>query len=209
MKRIVKTNTALVTRRVSFGFSLLETLVVIALTGSLVTTLAMILVFFYRTNATVIEQTDAITSARRGVEKGVRDIREATYGEDGSYPIVAAGTSTITFFSDKDQDTQVERVRFALIGTTLYRYTIEPTGNPLGYTNAEATEVISEYVRNASFNTNLFTYKDINGNTLGSSPAPIDIASVTVILIVNVNPNRAPEEFTLTSTANLRNLRIE
>jgi type II secretory pathway pseudopilin PulG len=196
-------------RELACGFTLIETLTVVTLTIVLLGALTAIIVFFYRTNSSVVEQSDAISSARRGIEKGVRDIREATYGEDGSYPVVAASTSTLTFFSDKDQDTQVERVRFALVGTTLYRYTIEPSGSPLGYTASETVETVSDNVRNDAFDVNIFSYSDINGGQLSETPDPIDIASVTITLIVNVNPNRAPEEFTLTGTANLRNVRSE
>ena len=191
------------------GFSFAETIVVVSLTVLLFGTITSIIVFFYQTNASVLEQADAITSARKGVEKGMRDIREATYGDDGSYPITNAGTSTITFFSDKDHDNAIERVRYVLTGTTLYRYTIEPSGNPSVYTAAETTEIISEYIRNRDFNTAIFSYFDSNGNDLGATPLPIDISSVSLRLIVNVNPSRAPEEFTLTGSANLRNLRRE
>lgn len=191
------------------GFSLAETIVVVSLTTLLFGAITSIIVFFYRTNASVLEQADAITSARRGIEKGMRDIREATYGDDGSYPVIGAGTSTITFFSDKDHDMAVERVRYMLQGTTLYRYTIEPTGSPSVYTGAETQEIISEFVRNTDFLAPIFTYFDSTGNDLGDSPLPIDIASVSLRLIVNVNPNRSPTEFVLTGSADLRNVRSE
>ena len=191
------------------GFTLVETVVTIALLGGILVALSTVIVFFYRTNANVLEQSGAIASARSGIEAAMKDLREATIGEDGSFPIAAAGPNTLTFYADVDQDASVERIRYNLIDDVLYRYTLQATGNPPGYTEAETVEIVSDHVRNDVFGTDVFSYFDSNGTQLGSNPSPLDIAFVTATIVVNINPTRAPEEFTLTSSATLRNLRIE
>lgn len=191
------------------GFTLVETVVTIALTGMVMLVLSSVIVFFYRTNANVLEQSGAITSARRGIENAMRDLREATIAEDGGYPVVSAGPNAITFYADVDKDDSVERIRYELDGDVLYRYTLQAVGNPPTYTGEESVEIISDNVRNDIFGTDVFQYFDGAGEELSANPDALDIRFVTGTIIVNVNPTRAPEEFTLTSSATLRNLRAE
>ncbi|XKT75258.1 MAG: type II secretion system protein J [Patescibacteria group bacterium UBA2103] len=191
------------------GFSLIETVVTISLMSVALLALSMVIVFFYRTNANVLEQSAAISSARRGIENAMKDLREATVAADGSFAIASAGPNSITFYADVDKDNSVERVRYDLASEVLTRYTLQATGTPPTYSGQETSEIISDNVRNAIFVQNVFQYFDIDGNELSSSPSPLDIKFVTATIIVNVNPTRAPEEFTLTSSATLRNLRVE
>jgi prepilin-type N-terminal cleavage/methylation domain-containing protein len=191
------------------GFTLIETVVTVTLMSFVLLALSSAIVFFYRTNATILEQSGAISSARRGIEKAMKDLREATVAEDGSFPIVSAGPDQITFYADIDEDDSVERIRYELSNNILSRYTIQAEGNPPAYSGEESVEIISDNVRNDIFGINVFKYFDIDGNELSSTPSALDIKFVTGTITVNVNPERAPEEFTLTSSATLRNLRVE
>jgi len=69
---------------------------------------------FYRSGEYISGQAIAIDEARRGVDAMAKEIREARYGEDGSYPIEKAGGKEFVFFSDIDQDGQTEKVRYYL-----------------------------------------------------------------------------------------------
>jgi len=187
----------------------METVVTIALMSVVLLALSSAIVFFYRTNASILEQAGAITSARRGIESAMKDLREATIAEDGAFPIVSAGPNSITFYADVDQDDSVERIRYDLANNVLSRYTLQAAGNPPAYTGTETVEIISDNVRNSIFGTDVFRYFDVNGDELSSTPSALDIKFITGTITVNVNPERAPEEFTLTSSATLRNLRLE
>lgn len=191
------------------GFTLIETVVTITLMSFVLLALSSAIVFFYRTNASVLEQSGAISSARRGIEKAMKDLREATVAEDGSFPLVSAGPNEITFYADVDQDNSVERIRYELLNNVLSRYTLQATGNPPAYGGIETVEIISDNVRNSIFGWDVFTYFDIDGVQLPSTPTVLEIKFITATITVNVNPERAPEEFTLTSSATLRNLRVE
>ncbi len=188
------------------AFTLVETLVVIAITAFMMVALGVLIAYFYRTNGYVLQQTEEVDSARRSVENAVRDLREAAYGADGSYPIEAAATSTVTFYAYVPADTAVDRIRYFLSGNTLYRGTTAPAGAPLSYAGqTEKTTLVIDNIRNGS-STPLFTYYDAQGNEL---PSPVDvanIASVRITALTDVNPNRAPDVYTLVGSATLRNL---
>lgn len=183
-------------------------LVVIAIVSSAGIALSGAIQYFYRSNAFLLEQTTALDSARRGVREAVVAIREASYGDDGSYPIETAATSSITFYSDYDKDASVEREKYVLQSGTLYRVVTNSGGSPPTYTGqALSTTTIATYVTNGT-STPLFTYFNANGAQLSATSTDESaIASVTITLMVDLNPSRAPNVFTLTEKATLRNLR--
>lgn len=188
------------------GFTLIEMLVVIALTSVVLLALTFLIQYFYKTNAYALEQTQAVNSARQSVETAMHDLREATYGADGSYPIASAATSTVTFYASVSGTTAVEKVRYYLSGTTLYRGTTESGGSPPSYAGQpESTTLVVDNIRNGT-STPLFAYYDADGNALSAPVNVAQVASVQIDVRTDVNPNRAPEVYTLIGSATLRNL---
>jgi prepilin-type N-terminal cleavage/methylation domain-containing protein len=189
------------------GFTLVELLTVISITTVVMLALTSIIRSFYINNAYLLERTESLSSAQRGVSDSIKAIREASYGDDGSYPIAVAGTSTITIYSNVDGDGSIEKVKYFLSGTNFYRVVYNATGSPPSYNvSPTSTTTIATYARNAS-TTPVFTYYDTNGTQLSTtSPSIASISSVQVSLLVDLNPNRAPNVFTLTETATLRNI---
>jgi type II secretory pathway pseudopilin PulG len=187
--------------------TLVELIATIAILSVVTTGLMGLIQSFYKDNSYLIEQTAALDSARRGVNDAIVTLREASYGDDGSYPLASAATSSITVYADTDKDDAVERIRYSLIKGVFYKTTANATGTPPVYPVAsQATTTIATNVRNTSA-TPLFTYYDNNGVQLATtSPNISQISSVRVQLYVDLNPNRAPNVFTLSETATLRNL---
>lgn len=195
--------------RTTRGFTLLETLVIVAILPLIMIAIVDSVRFFYRANTSSIEQSFQIASARRGVEFLIKDIREASNADDGSHPIQNIGSTTLTFFSDTDKDASVERIHYELNETILTRHVLNATGTPPEYVGAGATSTVSDYVRNLEEMTPLFRYYDTDGLEVTDYDRIGDVRSITVNLVVNILPVRAPEEFTLRSSATLRNLRDE
>lgn len=188
------------------GFTLVETIIVVAATTLLTITLGSLFVYFYKTNAYTLEQATAVAQSRRGVEDSMLFLREASYGSDGSYPIAAVATSSITFYTNLSGDSTVEKITYKLQNGTMYKVIATPTGSPLSYANAAfATSTVATSVVNSS-STPLFRYFDAASVEL-SAPVNISlIASVRTTVIIDVNVNRAPVPLTLSAGATLRNL---
>jgi len=185
-----------------------ELIVVIAILGFVSTALGALIQSFYKDNSYLLEETEALASAQHGVDDAIFELREASYGDDGSYPIVSAATSSVTIFADTDGDSSVEKVKYYLQGTTLYRTTTNSTGSPPTYPSSpSATSTIATNVRNTG-SSPLFTYYDETGAQLSATSTDASkISSVKVLLLVDLNPQRAPNVFTISETATLRNLR--
>lgn len=190
------------------GFTLVETIVVVGIFSLIVATLSSAIVFFYRTNSSAIEQSVAVDTARRGVDNMVKDIREATYSEEGAFPLVSFGPNTFTFYSDIDSDPQIEQVSYSLSSQQFQREVVKTTGSPPVYDPATAeVTLVADDVRNIEDSVEIFTFYDASGNLVTDSSDIKDIRFVNVNLVVNINPNRLPNEFTLHSSATLRNLK--
>lgn len=188
------------------AFTLVETVVVIALTALIFITLGTLLAYFYKTDTYTLEQATQVEQARRGVQDAMRYLRQASYGSDGSYPIGNAATSTITFYSNTDTDSAIERVTYSLINGILYEVITQPAGNPPSYSGAVSTSTLSTPVVNGT-STPVFRYFDNTGAELLPPVNVGAIASVRTTIIVDADINRAPVSFTLSGAATLRNLR--
>lgn len=191
------------------GFTITETIVVTAIFAVLSVALMQTIVTLYRTNAYTLEQAYEINHARRGVDRTVRDLREMTYGDDGSYPLVEMATHTVGFYSDIDRDNSVEYVRYDLTGTTLFKYIYNATGTTPTYDldAPDETHTISEYVRNSAQATSTFRYYREDGYLATATSTVMEIRYIDVTAIINIDPNRSPGEFMLRSSAAPRNLK--
>ncbi len=190
----------------SKGFTLVETLVAISVFIVLIISVTTSITYLYRTSFYDIQQTQAINSARRGIDVMVREIREATYADTGAYLIESAQNQSLIFYSDTDRDQNIERIRYFLDGKTLKKGEIEASGTPRQYNPAnEKFSILSEYVQNGS--QAIFTYFDKDNNQITDLLKVGDISLVKVNLIINVDPSRPPSDFILISNAQIRNVK--
>jgi prepilin-type N-terminal cleavage/methylation domain-containing protein len=192
------------------AFTLIETLVAMSIGVILMIAVGTFARDIFYTNSIQSGLFSTAQDARTIVTTMVKELRSASPGSDGSYPIVTAGTSTIIFFSDINGDGTKERVRYFLATTTLKKGVIEPTGSPLGYTGNEVITTLAYNVRNTA-STSIFSYYD--GTYTGSSSPltqPVSVTAVRLVqisLILDSDPNRSPAPRTYTSSATLRNLK--
>ena len=192
--------------RRSHGFSTLETLMWISMFVLTMGAIMSSILYFYRVNAVTINQASSIASAQRGVDTMVRTIREAAFASDGAYPVISLADNQFAFYADVDADAFIEKVRYYLSGTTIVEGIVNPSGDPPAYTGAEATSVISDYVRNTAENLTTFTYFDEDGAQVTNYANIADVRFVTVNIVVDVDTNKLPNPFFLRSSAAMRNL---
>ncbi len=188
------------------GFTLLETLVVIAIVSIVTLILGFMIQYIYRGNDYVLQEGTAVENAQIGLTNAIQDLREASYGDDGSYPIANIGTSSVTFYADYNNTGDVEMLQYYLLGNTLYRSITTATGTPPSYAGQPAaTTTIATYVQNSP-STPIFQYYNASDTAVTSSSSIYSITTITTTLDIDVNPTRAPSAYTLTGSATLRNL---
>jgi hypothetical protein len=137
----------------------------------------------------------------------VKAIREATHSSAGAYPVITFGPSEFAFYANIDSDPFIERIRYFLQGTSLMREVTDPSGDPPVYGAVQVTSIISETVRNLEQDIDLFAYYDAEGDLITDYSDIGAVRFVTMNIVVNVNPDRLPNQLTLRSSAALRNVR--
>lgn len=137
--------------------------------------------------------------------------------QDNSLEISALSSSKVDPFCDWMEENHSFKVRVEFLWeekglieekASFKKGVIDPTGFPPKYPKeTEQFFTISENIMNEFRGEPIFYYYDSENNLL--SP-PIDLERVTYLrlkLIVNVNPNRPPDDFILISDVQLRNLK--
>lgn len=192
------------------GFSLVEILITVAI-GSVI----FLAVFNFGTsifsfNSNAQKNLSAQSDARRVLKTMVKELRSASPSSLGSYPIMLAGTSTLTFFVNIDGDAYKEQVRYFLQGNELKRGMIKPSGSPLSYNPAsEQISTLIVDINNGA--TPIFDYFD-SGYAGTSTPLiqPVQITKIRLIRAtfkIEKDPNRSLGPLIVESQVFLRNLK--
>ena len=191
------------------GMTMVEMVVAIGLYTVLIAMVFTSAQSLYFYNASTFAQSNEVDHAKRGMYRWSQDVREMTYAEDGTFPIVVKEPHRIGFYSDIDKDNSVEYVEYEVATTTLYKRTYNPVGNPPVYNLAapDQEEILSEYVQNIAQSTSTFYYYDTDGVSLGTGALLTSVRYIKIHLIVNIDPIRDPGEFLLRSGVAPRNLK--
>lgn len=188
------------------GFTLIEVMVTFSIVLFVVTIFSGYVSNSYKTISFVDELNEAVESAKRGVNIMNQEIREANIAENGSYVIEAANPQEFIFYSDIDIDNETEKIRYYLDGTVLKKDVIEAGAFPYDYSGLAETVILSQCVENGA--TAIFTYYDNDNNVIADPPANINqIRLVHTYLEVNVTPEKAPVNYNMETSAQIRNLK--
>lgn len=192
------------------GFSIIEAVVAIS-----ILTLVGIAVYTFQKdvfsfNRIFSQNITAQEEARRALKIMSAEIRAASPSSVGAYAIAEAATSSFVFYSNIDDDSFKERVRYFLDGAVLKKGVTKPTGDPLTYN--PASEVVSDVVRDmANGATAIFSYYGTEyGGTTPPLAEPIDISAVRLVkimIMVDRDPSAPPAPISLTTQISMRNLK--
>lgn len=192
------------------GVTLIELLMSVFLFVGLIAVMATMFNYFFDSYYFASNINRNVDQAKFAVDRMSTEIREARKSEEGAYPLEIAGDSEIAFYSDVDNDSRVERVRYFLDGTELKRGLIEPGAPPNMYDPVtESVRVISDYVKNGA-NPVFYYYNgdwpgDTVNNPLDYSYRLLETRLVKIELVVNVS--NTEKDFTLSTKAMIRNLK--
>lgn len=154
-------------------------------------------------------------NAQKLLRPMTEEIRSASTSASGAFPIDAISDYSFSFYSDIDNDTLKEWVRYRLSGSILYKETIEQTGNPASYPIGNiVSRTFMTGVRNQTQGVPIFSYYDstYTGGASGvlSSSSSVDLVRlVGVTIILDEDTNQLPGPITITTQVAIRNLKIQ
>ncbi len=195
----------------SRGFTLVEILISLAILGLVSTVVATFMVNVFSLNSNLSGSMNAQLDARHVVKVMVAEMREASPSENGAYAIASAGVSSVTFYSDVNNDGLQDKVRYFLSGSDIKRGVVVPTGSPYTYDDDDekVTTIFSGVI--SSSTAPLFQYYSADYSGTGSPLSqPVTASTVRLVkitVIIDRDKNRAPTPMIVTSQVNLRNLK--
>lgn len=194
------------------GFTLIEIMVTVSIFTVLIFGAAlMVNDIFVNSNQSLLAMSN-IDQARLALTTFTNEIRNAIAGSDGSYPLNQTGDNQIVFYSNfKSENGTVDRIRYFILGDTLYKGVVKPSGDTLTYElDSESIKTVQEGIANESVP--LFSY--YNGDYNGVGQALLQPVNVTLVKFVKINlivkKNSAPNDtstFSATAGAAIRSVK--
>ena len=191
--------------------TLIELLVALAISTMLFVAMSDLIRLTLQMTAQQPLALQAVDQARSAAADFTDELRDATYGSDGSYPLLEASSTEIIFFSPYRSSVGVERFRYFVASSTLYRGVTPPSGSPSQYVSGN--EKITALVALAT-STTLFTYYTgvyAGATTTPPLSQPVSISNVTYaqisLTVLAKGMRNATTTFTLTSGATIRNVK--
>ena len=190
------------------GFTIVEIVTSVFIMGIIAIAISALFVWGWRTWQYSNDQARTINTYRKAYDQTVKEIREMQTASNGAYNIESAAASELIFYANTDTDDERERVHLTLSGNDLIKGIIQPVGSPAAYpSGSETITVIAQYIRN----NNIFSYYDQNfTGTENPLTFPVSAGSVRLVrffLSIDLDANRPPAAFDLSTNIALRNLK--
>ncbi|MDR3570947.1 MAG: type II secretion system protein [Candidatus Pacebacteria bacterium] len=166
------------------GFTLVETMVTIVVFSIVMLASAALLRIIFMNSTTSPNALNAVDQAQSAGAMFVNQVRDAAYGNDGSYPLGEASTTEVIFYSPygTGSSTTVDRIRYFVANSTLYEGITVPSGSPASYNLAnEKISTLVQHVGGVGTSTIFFYYNGIYAGTSTPLSQPVNINQVTYI----------------------------
>lgn len=195
------------------GMTLVELLVAIAIMLIGIEGVNLLFIRSWNTNKFVLEMGNASFIASRGTSKVVSEIRKTRQADNGDYPIESGDKFDLKVYMDIDSDGATERVHYYLLSNTFYRGVTNPVaGLPITYPSGDdSVTTISTSIANTATDPVFYYYNenypsDTVNNPLSTPVAVSRVRMIKVHLMVNIDPNHAPDSINIEAFAKLRNV---
>lgn len=191
------------------GFTLIEILVVMGILLLLGGALVTFQVDVFRLNITTQSGLSTNYEIRRTLKNFTANLRTASPSSVGAFPLAEMASSSLVFYANIDTDPAIERVRYFVSSSTLWRGVLKPSGSPLSYSGTETLETAITGV----LDSNVFSYYatgEVGTSTLLYVPVnPQSVRLVRMAVSVDKDPDRPPAISYAETSVLIRNLKVD
>lgn len=192
------------------GMTIVEMVVAIGIMSVLMLGTTLVLVTIWRTQGYAVRTGVASQKASQAVNRVTDMLRNARQGDDGTFPVVAVGSTAVTFYGDADGDADTELIRIYRDAGSIVQGVTEPSATvPVTYpTASETLSTVMTGVLDAPDGVAFLTYYD-DANALLTNPAASQVRMVRIAFAIGVEgaDGTGLQSVPITSFASLRNLR--
>lgn len=197
------------------GLTLVEMLVAIGIMTIGMVGFTLLFSGTWKSSKFILETGVTAVQVNRASAEIVNNLRRVRQADNGDYPVESANDFDIEVYLDIDGDGVTERVHYWLddANDRLMRGVREPSSAvpPVYAAGDGTTSIIANYIVNEASQP-LFYYYNENypGDTVNNplpTPAEIqDIRLVRILIRMNIDPIKAPDNINIESFVDLRNL---
>ncbi len=191
--------------------TLVEAMVAIAIFTIGIEGFMMLFIKTWQHNKYTLEMGQSSIAVSQGVTKLANYLRGVKQGDNGAYPVISANDNDLVVYGDYDKDGKTERLHFYKDGTNMMMGVREPSsGFPVTYDSGDGTtQIIASGIMNTAADP-IFRYYDqsyTGSESSLSTPATIaQVRMVCIFLMINIDPNNAPDNIQTETFVGLRNL---
>lgn len=192
------------------GFTIAELLTTIALLMISFIVIANVFGFGIRTMQDINDRSKAEREARSIINNLTWELRTSTFTESGLPVLKTATGDEIVFYRSVDEDSGPSQIHYFVQDSKLFRGIIKASSSdpPWTYTGSETLTPIAGHIRNTEENP-LFVYlnEDLDEFIPGSESDLWQVSLVRLNIVIDVDPEKTPEPYTIQSEIHLRNQR--
>ncbi len=155
----------------------------------------------------------AVADQARKIAFGIVDeLRNAQSSSTGAYSLATAGSQTLTFYTNLDSDSAVERVRYFSQNGKLYKGILKPEGSPLVYNPANEKVYAAQNDLANGANPVFYYYDgDFDGTSDDYLVQPVNVTQAKMVKVKLDIYNKAGVKnvntFSVTASGVVRNLK--
>lgn len=165
------------------GFSLMEMLITIAIFILAIFGITIMVQMSYHYYNFIFNQAEIVNNTQKTLKEMSQEIREMRQADNGGFNVERAAANEIIIFSNIDETSDVERVRYYKEGDCLKKGIVKPTGTPVVYNLAtEEISNVSCNITNAGEEP-LFAYYSGYPSTSSLLPGPVDPHLIRIVKI--------------------------
>ncbi len=193
------------------GFTILEVIVALAISITVIGAVYLLQDFLFSQERFAMTSFLTTDEANRNIEILVKHIRNTHYADNGAYPLEITADYELAFYTDYDEDGQVERLRYFVDQGNLRLGIIEPTTYPVNYPSANETiTTVASGIKNS---TPLFYYynrdwpTDTVNNPLMGVTRQLNTRLIEIQLLMNSNDQDLKTDYQIRANAQIRMLK--
>lgn len=197
------------------GLTLVEMIVALFIMSLGMMSFMLLLTSTWKSNKFILETGISAVKVNRASSELINNLRKVRQADNGDYPLESGDDFDIQVYLNIDSDPATERVHYWLdtANDRLMRGIREPSGAtpPTYAAGDETTSTIAEHIVNEANQPVFYYYNenypgDIVNNPINTPIAVDDVRLVRILLRVNIDPIRAPNNINVESFVDLRNL---
>ncbi|MDD3498592.1 MAG: prepilin-type N-terminal cleavage/methylation domain-containing protein [Candidatus Moranbacteria bacterium] len=188
------------------GMSLTELLVAMFIFTVVSMGISIFFANIWKSKYNELEMGKSLLIASQAVNNMKKSIRQAGQADSGAYLISSASNFDFVFYSDIDNDNDMEKIRYYLDGSEIKMEKAEPIlgTNPTYPDVYEAPVTIAKDIANTETEP-IFSYFDNDYDSLATPTSAYPIRLIKITLYVNTDPNKI-SDVSISSLVYIRNV---